>query len=132
MAGALTVFGFAALHAAWISDIWSNIVPMVVTGAVCGLCIVWSYTQAVERHSPALWFTYNAGCAATLVGLGGASFTVVRGGHVRRAHRLSRGSLCLQRGCRHLVATHVADLGEVSAGSSLSRQVIRVRRGSLR
>lgn len=75
-AGSLTVVGFAVVHAAWISDIWFNIVPMVVSGGVCGLCIVWSYQHAVDRRSPGRWLAYNSGCAALLVALGGASLLV--------------------------------------------------------
>ncbi|MFO7549283.1 MAG: hypothetical protein R6X29_10510 [Acidimicrobiia bacterium] len=72
----MTVFGFAVVHAVWISDIWFNIVPMVVSGGVCGLCIVWSYQHAVDRHTPGRWLAYNTGGAALLMALGGASLLV--------------------------------------------------------
>jgi hypothetical protein len=70
----LTVLGFAVIHDILIVDIWFNIGPMVVAGAACGLCVAWSYDQAITDHSTRRWFAYNASCATLIVALGAASF----------------------------------------------------------
>jgi hypothetical protein len=74
--GALTVVGFAVAHAIWISDIWFNIVPMVISGALCGLCIVWSFRTGVDRPSARRWLAYSGACAVLLLALGGASLLI--------------------------------------------------------
>jgi hypothetical protein len=76
VAGGLTVFVFSVAHAVWISDIWFNIVPMVMSGALCGLSIAWSFHAGVDRPSPRLWLAYNGVCAALLLALGGVSILV--------------------------------------------------------
>lgn len=75
--GGLTVFAFAVLHDLWISDIWFNIVPMILSGALCGWSIAWSYQQTTTEHSWQRWFGFNAVCALLLVGLGAASFVLL-------------------------------------------------------
>lgn len=77
IAGSLTVLAFAVLHDIWISDIWFNIAPMVLSGALCGLSIVWSYQATTPEHSRIRWWGYNAACALLLVGLGAASFLIL-------------------------------------------------------
>ncbi len=77
LSGGLTVLVFLMIHDLWISDIWFNIGPMVFSGAVCGLVIVWSYTKAVPEHSPRRWFVYNGFNAGLLVVLGAVSFLVL-------------------------------------------------------
>lgn len=76
LAGALTVVAFTAIHDLWITDIWFNVIPMVLSGALCGLSIVWSYQEAVAEHSWARWWGFNAACASLLIGLGGVSLLV--------------------------------------------------------
>lgn len=76
LAGAVTVLGFAVVHAVWISDIWFNLGPMLVAGAACGACLAGSY-DAVGDHSTWRWLAYNAACAFLLVALGGMSFLVL-------------------------------------------------------
>ena len=73
----MTVLGFAVVHDVFIVDIWSSIRRMVMAGALCGLCIVWSYNKAVADHSTRRWFGYNGSCAALLIALGGVSFVVL-------------------------------------------------------
>lgn len=77
LSGGLTVLVFVMIHDLWISDIWFNIGPMVFSGAVCGLVIVWSYGKAVPEHSPRRWFVYNGFNAGLLVVLGAVSFLVL-------------------------------------------------------
>ena len=77
LVGALTVLGFAVVHDLLIVDIWFSIRPMVIAGAVCGVCIVWSYNKAVADHSTRRWFGYNGSCAVLLVALGAVSFAVL-------------------------------------------------------
>ncbi|MEE8407401.1 MAG: hypothetical protein V3S32_09660 [Acidimicrobiia bacterium] len=77
LSGGLTVLVFVMIHDLWISDIWFNIGPMVFSGAVCGLVIVWSYSKAVPKHSPRRWFVYNGFNTGLLVVLGAVSFLVL-------------------------------------------------------
>jgi hypothetical protein len=77
LSGALTVLAFVVVHDLWISDIWFNLGPMVLAGALCGLVIVWSYANAVPEHIPARWFVYNGFLVGLLVALGAVSFLVL-------------------------------------------------------
>jgi len=77
LVGVLTVLGFVVIHEILIVDIWDSLRRMVVAGAVCGLCLVWSYNKAVPGHSTTRWFGYNASYAALLVALGAVSFVVL-------------------------------------------------------
>lgn len=77
VSGGLTTLAFAVLHDLWISDIWFNLGPMLISGALCGLVIVWGYTKAVPDHSSARWFAYNGWLVGLLVALGAASFIVL-------------------------------------------------------
>lgn len=77
VSGGLTTLAFVLLHDLWISDIWFNLGPMLLAGALCGLAIVWGYTKAVPAHSSARWFAYNGWLAGLLVALGVASFAVL-------------------------------------------------------
>lgn len=77
VSGGLTTLAFVLLHDLWISDIWFNLGPMLLAGTVCGLVIVWGYTNAVPDHSSARWFAYNGWLVGLLVALGVASFVVL-------------------------------------------------------
>ena len=77
LVGMLTVLGFVVIHEIFIVDIWDSLRRMVIAGAVCGLCLVWSYDKAVTDHSTRRWFGYNASYAALLVALGAVSFVVL-------------------------------------------------------
>jgi hypothetical protein len=59
MAGALSAFVFAVVHDIFISDIWFSLIIMMVEGALCGLCIGWSYTLLVKSPSLVSWWGYN-------------------------------------------------------------------------
>jgi hypothetical protein len=77
VSGALTVLVFSIVHDLWIADIWFNLGPMLMSGALCGLAIVWGYNSAVSRHSTRRWIIYNAVLVGLLVALGGLSFLVL-------------------------------------------------------
>jgi hypothetical protein len=76
IAGAATAFAFAALHHLIISDIWFSLVPMMVVGALCGLCLVWSYDALFPRPTVRGWLGYNGLFVGLLVLLGIASVLV--------------------------------------------------------
>lgn len=75
--GAVTVLLFTLLHDLLISDIWFNVGPMVVSGAVCGAVLVWSYRAAVGDHTPRRWLAYVGVCSGLLVTLGVVSLLVL-------------------------------------------------------
>lgn len=76
VAGAASVVAFAAIHQLLISDIWYSLLPMMAAGAVCGLCVAWSYGRLFRRASAASWLMYNLLYVALLVLLGVASLIV--------------------------------------------------------
>jgi len=77
LSGGLTVLVFTFVHDLLISDIWFNVGPMVLSGALCGLVVVWSYNSAVSPPSTRRWFAYNGVLVGLLVALGGLSFVVL-------------------------------------------------------
>jgi hypothetical protein len=50
---------FTWVHQLTISNIWFMIIPMLIAGALSGLCIAWSYTALFENGSTGRWFAYN-------------------------------------------------------------------------
>lgn len=76
LAGALSAFTFAIIHHIFISDIWFSVIMMMVAGAVCGLCIAWSYRLLVEAPSIGSWLRYNMLYVGMLDLLGAASVFV--------------------------------------------------------
>jgi hypothetical protein len=76
VAGTVTSVGFAALHDVLISDIWAMLVPMMVAGALCGLCLAWSYRLVFDRATPAGWVLYNLEFVALFALLGAISFAL--------------------------------------------------------
>jgi hypothetical protein len=77
LSGALAGMGstvvFAAIHHALISDIWFSLVPMLVAGALCGLCLAWSFGRLFRPPSIASWLLYNLVYLGLFVFLGIAS-----------------------------------------------------------
>ena len=59
IAGAVSALLFTAVHDVLISDIWFSVVPMVISGAVCGLCVAWSYARVTESPSVRSWTGFN-------------------------------------------------------------------------
>lgn len=49
---------------------------MLFAGALCGLCIVWSYNTAASDHSAKAWLGCNGVIAGLLIAIGGVSFVV--------------------------------------------------------
>lgn len=78
LSGLVVVLGFTVLHNVFILDIWFNIGPMLLAGALCGFCIVWSYRKGVADHSTIAWFRYSGVYAAQMVVLGAVSLIVLR------------------------------------------------------
>ena len=77
ISGGLTVLLFAFVHDLWIMDIWFNTLPMMLSGALCGLAIVWSYNTLVSPHSAKRWFIHIGVLILLLVALGGMSFALL-------------------------------------------------------
>jgi hypothetical protein len=59
IAGAISAFSFAVIHHLFISDIWFSLGVMLAAGALCGLCVGWSYALLVDFHSIGNWLRYN-------------------------------------------------------------------------
>jgi hypothetical protein len=76
--GVLVVLGFTVVHDIFISDIWFNVGPMLFTGALCGLCVAWSYRIGVADHSTTAWFRYAGLHAVEMIALGAVSLMVLR------------------------------------------------------
>ncbi len=72
-AGVLAAALFVFLHGALISNIWSMLVPMAISGAICGFSIAWSYRAVADHRSAARWFTLNAAYLGTLLALSAVS-----------------------------------------------------------
>ena len=73
VAGAVSAFSFTVIHDILISDIWFAVLIMMVAGALCGLCIGWSYGLLVDKPSMGNWLGYNLLYVAMLMLLGAAS-----------------------------------------------------------
>lgn len=72
-AGAASALAFTVIHDIFISDIWFSAPIMLLAGALCGLCIGWSYGRLVDRPSIGSWLRYNLIYVAMLMLLGVAS-----------------------------------------------------------
>lgn len=75
-AGAVSTLLFTALHQLLISDIWASLVPMLVAGCICGICIAWSYSRVFRVPTPFGWIGYNLGFVALLLVLAAASLAL--------------------------------------------------------
>jgi hypothetical protein len=71
--GAISAFVFAIIHDLFISDIWFSLIALVAAGAVCGLCLGWSYALLVAAPSLGGWLAYNLLYVAMFALLGAAS-----------------------------------------------------------
>lgn len=76
LAGAVSAFAFTVLHHVLISDIWFALVPMLIAGAVCGLCLAWSHGRLYRPPSVASWVGYNGAYVVLLALLGVVSIMV--------------------------------------------------------
>ena len=70
IAGVVSALVFTIIHGLMISQIWFILVPMLVAGAICGLCLSWRYGALVETPSIGGWLRYNALYLLLLFGLG--------------------------------------------------------------
>jgi hypothetical protein len=57
-AGLVSVVVFTWVHDLFISDIWEMLPVMAMAGAICGVCLTWSYRTLVPRPSPRSWAGY--------------------------------------------------------------------------
>ena len=73
VAGAAASVLFTALHHATISDIWFALVPMVIAGAVCGLCLAWTYRRLFVEPTMPSWLGFNGAFLGLYVLLGAVS-----------------------------------------------------------
>lgn len=73
MAGIISTLTFIIIHDIFISDIWGMTGIMLFAGALCGLCVGWSYSLLVEDHTIGRWLSYNALYVFMLMLLGVAS-----------------------------------------------------------
>jgi len=73
VAGAISTLAFTVIHDIFISDIWFAAPMMLFAGALCGLCIGWSYRRLVARPSVGSWLRYNLLYVTMLMLLGVAS-----------------------------------------------------------
>ena len=76
VAGVISAFIFAVIHAMFISDIWFALIVLVIAGAVCGLCLSWSYALLVAAPSLGAWVRYNLLYLFMFLLLGAASVLV--------------------------------------------------------
>lgn len=75
--GAVVVLAFVVLHNIFIFDIWFNAVPMLVAGALCGLCVVWSYRAGIVGHSTRAWLVFVGLFVVEMAALGAASLLLL-------------------------------------------------------
>ncbi len=67
---------FTLVHDLFISDIWDMLIAMAVAGAICGLCIGWTYGRLVDAPSIESWLGYNM-VYLLMFGLLGATSVIV-------------------------------------------------------
>jgi hypothetical protein len=77
VSGIVVVLGFTVAHGIFISDIWFNLGPMLFAGALCGLCLAWSYGKGVADHSTSAWFRYVGLYAGEMIVLGAVSMALL-------------------------------------------------------
>jgi hypothetical protein len=76
VAGAVSALVFTLVHDLFISDIWDMLIVMVGAGAVCGLCLGWTYGRLVDAPSIGNWLGYNL-VYLVMFGLLGATSVIV-------------------------------------------------------
>ncbi len=59
VAGALAALVFAVVHQLTIVSIWDMTLVLVVSGALSGILLVWTFRRMTERPSVAGWVRYN-------------------------------------------------------------------------
>jgi hypothetical protein len=59
LAGAISAFLFTVIHDIFISNIWFAALIMIIAGALCGLCLGWSYSLLFDPPAIGSWIRYN-------------------------------------------------------------------------
>lgn len=59
IAGTISAFSFTIIHDIFISDIWFSLLPMLIAGALCGLCISWSHILLLPWPKFRNWLIFN-------------------------------------------------------------------------
>lgn len=77
VAGVFAALAFAAIHAALISDIWFSLAPLLFAGALCGLCVAWTFALLVPVPTAGAWVRYNLVYLGLFVALGAVSALVL-------------------------------------------------------
>ena len=76
IAGAISAYSFALIHGRFISNIMFSLPALLIAGAICGLCLGWTYGLLFKTPSLHTWLQYNAlyvgmfvliGCVSVLV-----------------------------------------------------------------
>jgi hypothetical protein len=70
ISGAVSAFVFVVIHHIFISDIWFSAVIMIAAGAICGLCLGWSYSTMVASPSLRTWTWFNGAFVLMFCALG--------------------------------------------------------------
>ena len=73
LAGSISAFTFAAIHALFISDIWYSLSGLMVAGAICGLCLAGTFGILFEKPSLGNWLRYNSIYVGMFVLIGSVS-----------------------------------------------------------
>lgn len=60
VAGALSAAAFALVHGLFISDIRFSLPMLLAAGALCGICLGWTFGLLFDEPSLGTWFRYNA------------------------------------------------------------------------
>ena len=76
ISGAASALVFVVVHDIFISDIWFSLIVMVLAGALCGMCLGWSFGVMIPAPSLSQWTKYNAVFVGMLFALGLASVIV--------------------------------------------------------
>ena len=76
VAGAISAFVFTVIHDHFISDIWFSLLFMMIAGAVCGLCLGWTYGLLFNVPLTGSWVRYNLLYVAMFGLLGAASVLI--------------------------------------------------------
>lgn len=74
--GAFSALVFMVVHDLLISDIWFSLIPMLVSGALCGAAIAWTYAMLFPRPALLGWLGYNSLYVAALVVMGLVSLLI--------------------------------------------------------
>ena len=76
LAGAAAAVFFSVVHHVMISDIWYSLPMMAAVGALCGLCLAWTYGSLFEVRSVSNFLRFNLVFLAMFALLGVASVLV--------------------------------------------------------